>query len=61
MKDIYEMTAEEKKELLSQLQREDKEEKIQRRDAYEGLRAQFMHDVFSRVEPLSNTCSCEIQ
>lgn len=55
MKDIYEMTAKEKKELLSQLQREDKEEKIQRRDAYEGLRAQFMHDVFSRVEPLAES------
>lgn len=55
MKEIMDMTAEEKRELLAKLQREEKDEKMARRDAYEGLRAQFMHDVFQKVEPLAES------
>lgn len=47
------MTAEEKEALYAEIQASKSDEKRNRRDAYEGLRAQFMHDVFSRIEPLS--------
>ena len=36
------LSAQDRKELLKQLQQEEKENKRTRRDAYEGLRAQFM-------------------
>ena len=40
------------KELLKQLQQEEKESKRNRRDAYEGLRAQFMLEVKNRLLPV---------
>ena len=46
------LSPEEKKELLKQLQNEEKEDKRSRRDAYEGLRAQFMLDVKNKLFPV---------
>lgn len=46
------LSPEEKKELLKQLQNEEKEDKRCRRDAYEGLRAQFMLDVKNKLFPV---------
>ena len=39
------MSADERRQLLRELQQQDKEEREARRDAYEGLRAEFMQDV----------------
>lgn len=46
------LSLEEKKELLKQLQNEEKEDKRSRRDAYEGLRGQFMLDVKNKLLPV---------
>lgn len=46
------LSPEEKRQLLEQLQSEEKQNRQDRREAYEGLRAQFMHDVFARVEQI---------
>lgn len=43
--DLSQMTAEEKKALLAQLNADANESRQARRDAYEGLRAEFMHRV----------------
>ena len=49
------LTAEQKAELLAQLQAEAKNDRVQKREAYEGLRAQFMHEVFEKVETVTNS------
>ena len=43
------LSAQDRKELLKQLQQEEKESKRNRRDAYEGLRAQFMLEVKNQI------------
>lgn len=43
--DLSQMTAEEKKALLAQLNADANESRLAKRDAYEGLRAEFMHRV----------------
>lgn len=48
--DIKSMTKEQRAELLAQLQREEKDERVQRREAYEALRGEFMHAVREHVE-----------
>lgn len=50
--DIASMTKEQRAELLAQLQREEKDERIQKREAYEALRGEFMHSVQTHVEKL---------
>ena len=47
--DITKMSAEEKLNLLERLQKESKNAKIERREAYEGLRAEFVADVRKRT------------
>ncbi|MBO5579286.1 MAG: DUF3164 family protein [Prevotella sp.] len=51
------LTAEQKAELLAQLQADAKNDRVQKREAYEGLRAQFMHDVFEKVVEVTNAVS----
>lgn len=46
------LSADERKELLEQLKQQEKEEKVNRREAYEGLRAQFMIDVQNKLTPM---------
>ena len=48
--DLRGLSPEERRQLLEQLQSEEKQNRQDRREAYEGLRAQFLHDVFMRVE-----------
>lgn len=48
--DLAGLSPEQKKQLLEQLQSEEKQQRQDRREAYEGLRAQFLHDVFEKVE-----------
>jgi len=50
--DISKLTAEEKLNLLSKLEKESKGAKIERREAYEGLRAGFIHDVKMKTTAL---------
>lgn len=51
------LNAEQKAELLAQLQAEAKNDRMQKREAYEGLRAQFMHEVFEKVEKVTDVVS----
>lgn len=46
------MSADERRQLLRELQQQDKEEREARRDAYEGLRAEFMQDVKNKLFPV---------
>ena len=46
------MSADERRQLLRELQQQDKEEREARRDAYEGLRAEFMQDVKNKLLPV---------
>ena len=39
------LSAEERKALIAEMQQQEREERQSRRDAYEGLRSQFMVDV----------------
>ena len=50
--DITNLSREEKAKLLKQLREEEKVESQSRRDAYEGLRHQFMFDVESKLMPV---------
>lgn len=52
------LSPEEKRQLLEQLQSEEKQNRQDRREAYEGLRAQFMDEVFARVEMIAADVSC---
>lgn len=51
---IKNMTAEERKALIAELQEQEKQEKVERKEAYEGLRAEFMNDVRKRLESVVN-------
>ena len=46
---IKDMSQEERAQLLAELQNEEKQSRIERRETYEGLRAEMMHDVWQRV------------
>lgn len=48
--DLQGLSPEERKQLLEQLQSEERQSRRNKRDAYEALRGQFMHDVFKKVE-----------
>ena len=50
--DIKSMSKEQRAALMAQLQQEEKEDRIARRDAYEALRGEFMQDVKTRVTAL---------
>lgn len=50
---LAELTAEQKRELFAQLQSEQKEDRIQKREAYEGLRAQFLIEVERKTAALA--------
>jgi len=50
---LAELTAEQKRELFAQLQSEQKEDRIQKREAYEGLRAQFLIEVERKTASLA--------
>lgn len=47
--DVKSMSKEERNALLAQLQQEEKNDRIARRETYEALRAEFMHDVKNKV------------
>lgn len=49
---IQGMSPEERQELMQQLKQKEKEDSINRRDAYEALRAEFVMDVRSKLMPL---------
>ena len=51
------LTKEQRAELLAQLQNEVKNDRMAKRESYEGLRSQFMHDVFSKVEKVESEVS----
>ena len=53
--DLTGMSPEEKRQLLAQLQSEEQQAQRDRRDAYEALRGQFMHDVFGHLENVVNS------
>ena len=50
--DVKSLTKEQRAELLAQLQQEEKDDRIARRETYETLRAEFMHEVKTRVTGL---------
>lgn len=50
--DLRSMSKEERAALLAQLQQEEKDDRIARRETYEALRSEFMHEVRSRVTGL---------
>lgn len=52
--DISNLSKEERAELLHELKKQEKEESINRREAYETLRHQFAFDVESRLMPVVN-------
>lgn len=52
--DLQGLSPEERRELLAQLQDEEKQSRQDRREAYEGLRTMFMRDVFQKVEAIVN-------
>ena len=51
---LKELSAKERKEVLKQLQQEEKEDQRSRREAYETLRHQFTFDVESKLMPIVN-------
>ena len=48
--DLAGLSPEERRQLLEQLQRDDKQQREDRKEAYETLRNSFMNDVFAKVE-----------
>jgi hypothetical protein len=54
---VKNLTKEQRAELLAQLQNEVKNDRMAKRESYEGLRSQFMHDVFSKVEKVETEVS----
>lgn len=54
---IQNMTAEERKALIERLQREEREEKLNRRNAYETLRTEFVNDVWAGLIDVTNRVS----
>lgn len=51
--DVKSMSKEQRAELLAQLQQEEKDDRIARREAYEALRGEFMHAVRGKAEALA--------
>ena len=51
------MTKEQRAELLARLQTEAKNDRMAKRESYEALRGEFMHDVLGRVENLESEVS----
>ena len=47
--DISKMSVDERKALMAALEAEDRQDRLSRRDAYEGLRSSFMNEVKSKV------------
>lgn len=45
--DIKSLSKEQRAALMAQLQQEEKEDRIARRETYEALRGEFMHEVTS--------------
>lgn len=54
---VKNLTKEQRAELLAQLQNEVKNDRMAKRESYEGLRSQFMHDVFSKAEKVESEVS----
>lgn len=52
--DLQGLSPEERRQLLEQLQREEKQNRQDRREAYEAMRGEFMHDVFVKVEQVTS-------
>ena len=50
--DIKSMSKEQRAELLARLQQEEKEDRLARRETYEALRAEYMHEVEKKVTAL---------
>lgn len=50
--DVTALSKEERAELLAQLQRQEKDDRLARRETYEGLRAEFTREVRSHLETL---------
>lgn len=50
--DVKSMSKEQRATLLAQLQQEEKDDRIKRRETYEALRGEFMHEVKNRVTGL---------
>lgn len=46
------LSAEERKALIAEMQQQEREERQNRRDTYEGLRSQFMVDVWGMLQPM---------
>lgn len=55
--DVKSMSREERAALLAQLQQEDKDDRIARRETYESLRAEFLHEVKEKVIGIVDTVS----
>ena len=55
--DLQGMSPEERRQLLEQLQNEEKQNRQARRESYEALRSDFMRDVFNRVETIVDEVS----
>ena len=51
--DVKSLSKEQRAELLAQLQQEEKDDRIARREAYEALRCEFMHAVRGKAEALT--------
>ena len=51
---IKNLSAEERATLLAELQKEEKQNRIERRETYEGLRASFMKEVEENVVEITN-------
>ena len=54
MVDIAKLSKEERAKLLAELQNEEKQNRIERRETYEGLRASFMKEVEENVVEITN-------
>ena len=55
--DVKSLSKEQRAALMAQLQQEEKEDRIARRETYEALRGEFMQDVKSKVTPLRTVTS----
>ena len=52
--DIKSLSKEQRAALMAQLQQEEKEDRIARRETYEALRGEFMHEVKTNVLEMVN-------
>ena len=52
--DIKSLSKEQRAALMAQLQQEEKEDRIARRETYEALRGEFMHEVKNNVLEMVN-------